>query len=95
MGTDPIPTDVPLVVPAGMIICLLALTVTAWPVLAGGAVTARRLRQATWGFWACLAAVALALSTGLTPGLYGFLTVAAIAIVAASTLLRSRQQVTP
>ncbi|GAA1747254.1 hypothetical protein [Kocuria aegyptia] len=94
MGTDPILTEIPLVVPAGLIICLIALTVTAWPVLAGGAVTARRLRQATWGSWACLAAVALALSIGFAPGLDGFLTVAATAIVAASTLLR-RQQVTP
>lgn len=56
-------------------------------------VTARRLRQATWGSWAFLAGMVLALSTGPVPGLYGFLTLAAIALAAPGTLGRGRQQV--
>lgn len=75
---------------AGAIICLIALTITAWPILTGEHPTDRRRRHATWGSWACLAAVVLALATGLAPGLYGFITVAAIAAVAATTLLRPR-----
>lgn len=90
MGTDPILTDVPLVVPVGMIICLIALIVTAWPIFAGYHVSDRRRRQATWGSWACLAGVVVAMTTGLAPGLYGFLTLATFALVAAATLLRSR-----
>ena len=92
MDTDPILTEVPLAVPAGLIICLVALTTTAWPVLAGEHVTDRRRRQAVWGSWACLAAAPLAMATSLVPGLYGFLTLAALAMVSATTLLRSIQQ---
>jgi cobalamin synthase len=93
MGPDPILTEVPVAVPAGAIICLIALAVTAWPILAGERTTARRVQQAKRGSWACLAAVVLALLTGLAPGLYGFITLTAIAAVAATTLLRTRQQV--
>jgi hypothetical protein len=89
--TDPMLPDVPLSVPAGMIICLLALTITAWPVLAGEHASARRQRQATWGSWACLAAAVIYPFTGAPTGLYGFLTLAAIAGVAALTLLRLRR----
>jgi predicted benzoate:H+ symporter BenE len=92
VGTDPILTDVPLVVPAGTIICLSALTVTAWPILVGERVSDRRRRQAVWGSWACLAGVVVAMFTGLIPGLYGFFTLAAIAAVAAATLLRRRER---
>lgn len=90
MSTDPILTVTPVAVPVGAIICLVALTVTVRPVLAGNPVTPGRLRRATWGSWACLAGVVLALSTGLTPGLYGFLTVAAIALVSGTALWRVR-----
>ena len=90
MGTDPILTQTPIAVPVGAIICLIALTSTAWPVLAGEPVTARRRRQATWGSWACLAGVAFAAFTELAPGLYGFITLVAIAAVASLTLWRAR-----
>lgn len=89
MGTDPILTEVPLTVPAGLTLCLLALTVTAWPVLAGEHSSNRRRRQARWGSWSCLATVVAALLTELTPGLYGFLTFSSIAAVASFTLLRA------
>lgn len=88
MGTDPILTETLIAVPAGRIICLIVLAVTVWPVLTGNPVTGRRRRQATWGSWACLAAVVIALSTGIAPGLYGFLTVAAIALVSGAALWR-------
>jgi len=91
VGPDPILTEVPLAVPVGAIVCLSALVVTACPVLTGGRVTDRRRRQACWGSWACLAGVVLSLVTELAPGLYGFLTLATIAMVAATTLLRSRR----
>lgn len=90
MDLDPILAQVPLAVPVGLIICLIALTITAWPILAGEPVTDRRRRYATWGSWACLAAVVLALFTGLAPGLYVFIALMAIAAVATTTLLRSR-----
>ncbi len=92
MGVDPILTETPLVVPAGLIICLVALTVTARPVLAGGPATDRRRRRAVWGSWACLAGVVIVLFRELAPGMYGFITLMAITAVAAATLVRSRQQ---
>ncbi|MGQ1798071.1 hypothetical protein ACT4S5_13175 [Kocuria oceani] len=95
MGTDPIltqmPIAVPIAVPIGMIICLLALTATAWPLLTGEPVTDRRRRQAVWGSWACLAGVVIALFRELAPGMYGFITLMAITAVAAATLLSSRR----
>lgn len=90
MGVDPILTETPLVIPAGLIICLVALTVTAWPVLAGEHATDRRRRQAVWGSWACLATALISMVTSLIPGLYGFLALAAVAVVSSLTLLRSR-----
>lgn len=95
MGTDPILTEVPLMVPAGLIICLFALTVTAWPVLAGERSSVLRQRQARWGSWTCLAGVVAEMSAGLAPGLYGFFALSAIAAVASLTLLRVRALPTP
>jgi hypothetical protein len=92
MGLDPILTETPIAVPVGLIICLIALTATALPILFGEHATDRRRRHARWGSWACLAAVVLALATGLAPGLYGFITLVAIAAVATTTLVRSRHQ---
>jgi hypothetical protein len=92
VGTDPVLTDAPIAVPVGMIICLIALTSTAWPILAGHRASARRQRQAAWGSWACLAGAIIYPFTGAPTGLYGFLTLAAIAGVAALTLLRRRHQ---
>lgn len=90
MGSDPILAQVPAAVSAGLVICLIALVVTAGPILAGKPIAARRLRQATWGSWACLAGVLLALFVELAPGLYGFITLVAITAAAAATLWRAR-----
>lgn len=92
MGPDPILTDTPIAVPLGMIICLIALSVTAWPVLAGERTTVRRAKHAAWGSWACLAGAVLYPFAGTPSGLYGFLTLTAIGFLAAATLWRGRQR---
>ena len=89
MGPDPLLGAAPLLAPIGLAVCLLALAATVVPVHRGQGTSRRRRRTIALSCWGCLAAVALAFAQTV-PGLHGFILLAAIAVLAAATLWRSR-----
>jgi hypothetical protein len=89
MGSDPLLGAAPLSVPVGIAVCLIALAAMVAPIHRGQGTSRRRRRTIALSCWACLTAVALAAFVQTTPGLHGFILLAAITVLAAATLWRS------
>ncbi|MEX5270406.1 hypothetical protein [Kocuria sabuli] len=90
MGSDPLIGAAPFLVPAVLAAVLLALSVTAMPVLRGHQVTSARVHAARWASAGVLVAAVPVVFTESAEGLHGFILLAGIVMVAAGTLLRTR-----